>query len=221
MALSLIGGVSTVSFYAEAVQAQTNIQQITATTCAVMAGQKKPDRQSFQYLLLLDDNEAFGSANPVAIALYKGVLNQCPKAYLNFQHRKRVSNPFPPGSLVNPNPTQLYNPESSSSQEHNRVDTTNDDEAVRLHPNDIKVYIQRGNARYERKDYQGAIADYTEMIRLEPKNPRGYANRGLARENLGDKQGAIADFQVALKLFKAQGDRSSYQKVQAWLREIQ
>lgn len=218
--LSLIAGVSTVSLYAEAAQAQINIQQIATKTCAVMSGQKKPDRQSFQYLLLLDDNEAFGSGNPITLALFQTVLKKCPQAYLNFQHRKLVNNPFPPGYLVKPNQTLLYHPESGSSNSStSSVDMSKYDEAVQLHPHDIKVYIQRGNARYQRKDYQGAISDYTQIISLEPKNPRGYANRGLARQNLGDQQGAIADWQVALKLFKAQGDQSSYQRVQAWLKE--
>ncbi|MDF5709919.1 MAG: tetratricopeptide repeat protein [Nostoc sp. S4] len=220
MGLSWIGGVSNVTLYTEVAQAQINIQQIATKTCAVMAGQQKPDQQSFRYLLLLDDDEAFGSGNPVALALSQAVLKQCPQAYINFQHRKRVSNPFAPGSLVKPNQTQLYHPESGSSNSPtSSVDMTTYDEAVQLHPNDIKVYIARGNARYERKDYQGAITDYTQIIRLEPKNPRGYANRGLARQNLGDQQGAIADWQMGLKLFKAQGDQSSYQKVQEWLRE--
>lgn len=220
MAISWIGGVSTVALNTEIAQAQINIQQIATKTCAVMAGQQKPDRQSFQYLLLLDDDEAFGSGNPVAFALSQAVLKQCPQAYLNFQHRKRVSNPFARGSLVKPNPTQLYHPESGSSNSStSSVDMRKYDEAVRLHPNDINVYINRGNARYESKDYQGAIADYTQIVRLEPKNPKGYANRGLARKNLGDTVGAISDWQIALKLFKAQGDQDSYKKVQAWLSE--
>jgi hypothetical protein len=188
MAFSLIAGVSTVSLYAETAQAQINIQQIATKTCAVMSGQEKPDRQSFQYLLILDDDEAFGSGNPVAFALSQAVLKQCPKAYLNFQHRKRASNPFAPGVLVKPNPTQLYNPQPSSpNSPTSSVDMTKYNEAVRLHPHDINAYIERGNARYESKDYQGAIADYTQIIRLEPKNPKAYANRGLVRESLGDK----------------------------------
>ncbi|BCL39596.1 tetratricopeptide repeat protein [Nostoc sp. MS1] len=220
IALSLLTGVSTVSLYTKVAIAQINIQQVATKTCAVMSGQQKPDRQSYQYLLLLNDDEAFGSGNPVAFALTQAVLKQCPQAYLDFQHRQRASNPFVPGSLVNPNSTQLYHPDSGlSNSSSSSSDMTKYDQAVQLHPHDIKVYIERGNARYERKDYQGAVADYTQIIRLEPKNPRGYANRGLARQNLGDQQGAVADWQVALKLFKAQGDHSSYQTVQKWLRE--
>ena len=108
---SLISELSIISLYAKATQAQTNIQQVAAKTCAVMAGKRKLDQQTFQYLRILDEDLA--NANPVALALYRQVLNQCPKAYFNFQQRKRVNNPFPPGSLVNPNPTPLINPKPS------------------------------------------------------------------------------------------------------------
>jgi len=78
--------------------AQTNIPQAAATTCAVMSGQRKADPQALQYLLLLEED--IGEGNPVAIALQREVIKQCPKAFLDFQQRKRVNNPFPPGSLV-------------------------------------------------------------------------------------------------------------------------
>lgn len=207
---SLFGGLSITSLIAETAYAQINIPQVAARTCAVMAGKRKLDRQSLQYLSILDDD--FADANPVAIALYREVVKQCPKTYLNFQQRKRVSNPFPPGYLVKPNPTPLLN---SNPQ----PDMAKYDEAIRQHPNNTKVYFDRGNARFAQKDFQGAIADYTEFLRLEPNNPKAYANRGLARTNLGDKKAAIADLEVAMKLFKAKGDQSSYQKILPLLRE--
>src|SRR5882757_5917676 len=80
--------------------ANAQISQAADTTCAVMSGQRKADRQALQYLLLLD--EGAGERNPVAIALQREVIKNCPKAYLNYQQRKRGSNPFPAGSLVNP-----------------------------------------------------------------------------------------------------------------------
>ncbi|MBP5973602.1 tetratricopeptide repeat protein [Brasilonema sp. CT11] len=204
---SLLGGVSLTSLATKAAYAQTNIQQVAATTCAVMAGERKLDRQALQYLSILDDDLA--DANPVALALYREVIKQCPKSYLSFQQRKRASNPFPPGYLIKTNPTQLYN-----SNTNTQPDMAKYDQAILQHPNDVKTYFDRGNARFAQQDFQGAIADYTEIIRLQPNNPKGYANRGLTRKNLGDKQGALADLSVAMRLFKAQGDQSSYQKVQ-------
>lgn len=212
------------SRHTKTAQGQINIPQVAATTCAVMSGQRKLDGRALQYLLLLDDDLV---GNPVTIVLYREVINQCPKAYLNYQQRKRVSNPFPPGFLVNPNPSPLITPGSSltnqspASQTRSRGDMAKYDEAIQLRPNDAKVYGDRGNSRFAQQDYQGAIADYTEMIRLKPKYPEGYANRGLARKNSGDKQGAIADLRVAMTLFKAQGEQNAYRKVLGWLKEAQ
>ena len=196
-------------------QAQSNIPQVAATTCAVMSGQRKLDGQALQYLLLLDDDLV---GNPIAMVLYREVIKQCPKAYLNYQQRKRVSNPYPPGSLVNPNPTPLLTPGPGSTKPSTSSQTRAQEGMTK---NDAKVYTDRGNTHFEQQDYPGAIADYTEVIRLEPKNPKGYASRGLARKNSGDKQGAITDLQAAMKLFKAQGEQKSYQKVLGWLKEAQ
>ena len=85
-----------------------------------MSGQRKADGQSLQYLLLLDED--LGDANPVALALYREVIKQCPKAYLNYQQRKRVNNPFPPGSLVKQTPTQLTKSGSSLTKESTAPD---------------------------------------------------------------------------------------------------
>jgi len=96
-----------VAVFASLAQAQTNITQVAAKTCAVMSGQRKADGQALQYLLLLDEDA--GEGNPVAIALQREIIKQCPKAFLDYQQRKRVRNPFPAGSLVKQNPTQLVN----------------------------------------------------------------------------------------------------------------
>jgi outer membrane protein OmpA-like peptidoglycan-associated protein len=113
-ALGLVAsGLSLVLLYGQTAVAQTNIPKIAAATCAVMAGARKADAQTLQYLSLLDQD--LGDPNPVALALYREVLKQCPKAYLNYQQRKKASNPFPPGSLVKQEPTQLTSSGSSST----------------------------------------------------------------------------------------------------------
>jgi hypothetical protein len=92
---------------AEAARAQTAADMAAAVdkTCAVMSGQQKPDGQALQLLLLLDEDLA--DANPVAVALYRGVLHQCPKAYLAYEQRKRASNPFANSGLVSGASTSL------------------------------------------------------------------------------------------------------------------
>ena len=79
---------------AEVAQAQTpaGIAAAVDKTCAVMSGERKLDNQTLQLLLLLDEDLA--DPNPVSLALYRGVIHQCPKAYLAYEQRKRVNNPF-------------------------------------------------------------------------------------------------------------------------------
>ena len=107
LGMIMVSGLSvfSTSLPVQAAQAQINIPQAAATTCAVMAGQQKPDGRSFQYLLLLDEDLA--DLNPLALALYREVARQCPKAYLGFEQRKRTTSPYSRGSLLTPTPTPL------------------------------------------------------------------------------------------------------------------
>ena len=73
-------------------------------------------------------------------------------------------------------------------------------EAIRLHPNDAKPYIDRGLAKEKQGDLAGAIADDSEAIRLDPTNAMAYFNRGLSKANQGDQAGAIADYSEAIGL---------------------
>jgi serine/threonine protein kinase len=58
----------------------------------------------------------------------------------------------------------------------------------------------QGLARYSLKDYQGAIAAYTEAININSNDFKSYNNRGLARSDLGDKKAAIEDYNQAIKI---------------------
>lgn len=91
-------------------QAQTYIQKSAVIACAVMSG-RKADGQSLQLLLLMDEGASEG--NPVAIALHREIVKQFPKAYLDYEQRKRTSHPFPAGSLVKQTPTQLLSSPSN------------------------------------------------------------------------------------------------------------
>ncbi len=91
----------------DAAHAQTSADVAAAVgnVCAVLSGQQKPDSRTLQYLLLMDEDLA--DANPVALGLYRGVVHQCPKAYLAYEQRKHASNPFANSSLTKSSPTQL------------------------------------------------------------------------------------------------------------------
>jgi tetratricopeptide (TPR) repeat protein len=62
------------------------------------------------------------------------------------------------------------------------------------------IYYERGEARAEKGDYEGAIADLSKAIEVDPKQARAYAERGWARRQMGDYDGAIADYNRAIEL---------------------
>jgi tetratricopeptide (TPR) repeat protein len=58
----------------------------------------------------------------------------------------------------------------------------------------------RGKAKRNVGDYQGAIEAYTQAIRIDPKYADAYLGRGAAKHSLGDKQAAIEDFTQAINI---------------------
>ncbi len=62
------------------------------------------------------------------------------------------------------------------------------------------AYNNRGNARAENNDKDGAIADYTRATELKPDYARAYYNRAVARKDKDDASGAAADFKRARQL---------------------
>jgi tetratricopeptide (TPR) repeat protein len=73
-------------------------------------------------------------------------------------------------------------------------------EAIRLKPDYIFAYSNRGVARLDKGDLDGALADQTEAIRLKPDDAVAYTNRGLTRSQKGDVDGALTDYTKAIRL---------------------
>ena len=70
---------------------------------------------------------------------------------------------------------------------------------------EIRMLIQSGNAKVRNKDYDGAIADFTEAIKTAKDLPDvlrsgPYINRGLAYEKKGDLDAALDDLNKAIKI---------------------
>ncbi len=62
-----------------------------------------------------------------------------------------------------------------------------------------ETYLIRADEKIGMKDYEGAIADYTQAIRLKPDYAYAYVRRGNAKANLGQHSAAIADYDTAIR----------------------
>ncbi|MDR2493722.1 MAG: tetratricopeptide repeat protein [Spirochaetaceae bacterium] len=69
-----------------------------------------------------------------------------------------------------------------------------------IDPNDALAYNNRGDAYYNKGEYDRAVADYTEALRINPNNAIVYNNRGYAYKEKGEYDRAVADFTAALRI---------------------
>ena len=68
-------------------------------------------------------------------------------------------------------------------------------------PKDLSTaFNNRGNAYYDKKDYDHAIADYSEAIRLDPKFALAFFNRSCVFRDKGDSDRSIDDYIQAIRL---------------------
>ncbi len=73
-------------------------------------------------------------------------------------------------------------------------------DAIRLKPDYVDAYNNRGVAYNGKGDYDRAIADETQAIRLDPNQVRAYCNRANDYAHKGDWDKAIADCNEAIRL---------------------
>ncbi len=95
--------------------------------------------------------------------------------------------------------TQSGFKDSKRAYEHEMI-VRDYDMVIRLNPDFIYAYFNRGNLRCSQKDFRAAIQDYNEAIKRDPDFAEAYFNRGLARLSLGDTERGIADLSKAGEL---------------------
>jgi tetratricopeptide (TPR) repeat protein len=108
--------------------------------------------------------------------------------------------------------TFLIGGSSDLEGDRNRMRATGDEDYFELKKKDFTKlfkftpfesetkYIKQGEEKSERKDYAGAVSEYTNAIRLNPNNPSSYNSRGIAKYYLEDNSGAIEDFSKSIEL---------------------
>ena len=58
-------------------------------------------------------------------------------------------------------------------------------------------YFDRGLAKYDNKDYSGAIDPFTKAIEIEPNSALAYYSRGLSKIRFGQKENGYIDLEKA------------------------
>ena len=71
---------------------------------------------------------------------------------------------------------------------------------LRSSPGNDQYYARRGWARNLRRDYDKAVADYTQALRLSPTEVDWLSNRGIIQRNAKNYDDAIRDFTRAIQL---------------------
>lgn len=89
--------------------------------------------------------------------------------------------------------------DSKRAYEHEMI-TRDYDIVIKLNPDFVYAYFNRGNLRCAQRDFRAAIQDYTEAIERDPEFAEAYFNRGLARLSQGDANHGIADLSKAGEL---------------------
>jgi len=114
---------------------------------------------------------------------------------LNLQ-RKKTNTSLSSQTTVNP---QINSPESNNAYDFEQIlrDYTT---VIRLDPDFVFAWYNRGNIRCLQKDFRAAIADYNEAITRNPDFAEAWFNRGLSRLSLGETDKGISDLSRAGEL---------------------
>jgi tetratricopeptide (TPR) repeat protein len=73
-------------------------------------------------------------------------------------------------------------------------------EYLRTHPKSAWGYNLRGWTRFEKGDYDNALADYDAVIRLDPRDAVAFNNRGGVWQKKGAYEKALKDYNEAIRL---------------------
>jgi hypothetical protein len=86
------------------------------------------------------------------------------------------------------------------------------DQVVRLAPNNIEAFNERGTLYLMNRDFLAAVTDFRQTVQLDPNFAGGYYNQGVAYLRSGSPREAQANFKKAAELFKAQGKTQQYRE---------
>ena len=73
-------------------------------------------------------------------------------------------------------------------------------EAIRLHPRDPALYLERAESRSSAGCFEEAVADYDRVILLDPDHAGSYLGRCRAKSELGRHEEPVQDYDHAVRL---------------------
>lgn len=88
-------------------------------------------------------------------------------------------------------------------------------EAIRLQPDYVAAFNNRGLIRADKADLDGALRDFDQAIRLKPDFAEVFWNRGLARYKKGNLDGAICDYNEGIR-FKTNDAEAFFARGNVW-----
>src|SRR5215217_5545042 len=73
-----------------------------------------------------------------------------------------------------------------------------------------KYYSRQAATKFQAKDYQGAVDEWSKAINLKSNNAESYKRRGIARYELKDFENALSDLNQAAILNKYDAETYKY-----------
>jgi hypothetical protein len=80
------------------------------------------------------------------------------------------------------------------------ADVDYDAAVLRLEPSTALAYFGRASVYFKHREYDKAIADFTQVVRLEPDFAGSYKGRALAYRRKGELDRAVADYDQIIRL---------------------
>lgn len=90
--------------------------------------------------------------------------------------------------------------EAKTDAGENNLESQEATESTEDESPEFNHFFQRGLAKYEQQNYQGALAEFNQAIEIDSGHPDAYIYRGDVKEKLEDNRGAIADYNQAINL---------------------
>ena len=72
--------------------------------------------------------------------------------------------------------------------------------ALKLRPDYIEAFYERGNTYFDQHQFEAAIASYDQAVAADPQFAPAYLNKGIGQENLGRPELAIQSYEQVIKL---------------------